>query len=187
MIGAYDGWPSSTSTAGLQVRYTVQDVPISPWLSPSNWKYTITQDSPMLANFNDGVLDISLQVMGSNRMGFKPWPAFLHLKRNRPISPLVPVMVGDNPNSMGPRVPVVTRVARSERRATGEGRESRGLCPLFAGQQAATLVTSSHAVVQFGCDCTGVGCGCFYHLPLEGTPQHNLCGAGRRAGMWSTR
>ena len=120
VIGAYDGWPSSTSTAGLQVRYTVQDVPVSPWLTNTTWTYTLTVDSPMLANLNDGVLDINLQVLGASRMAFKPWPAFLHLKRNRAISPLVPVMVGDSVNSMANKVPAVTRVARSDRKAAGK-------------------------------------------------------------------
>lgn len=91
-----------------------------PWLTPASWTYTITQDSPWLANLKDGVLDLNLQVMGASRLQYKPWPAFLHLKRGRDISSLVRVMVGDNPTSMGPRVPAVTRVARTERTAAGE-------------------------------------------------------------------
>jgi hypothetical protein len=114
------GWSQGRTPSGIQVRYTAQDVPISPWLAPSAWTYTITQDSPYLANLNDGVLDLSLQVMGTNRLTYRPWPAFLHLKRNRTLSALVPVMVGDNPTSMGPRIPGVTRVAKSERRAISE-------------------------------------------------------------------
>lgn len=47
--------------SGIQVRYVAQDVPISPWLAPSAWSYTITVDSPWLANLNDGVLDLNLQ------------------------------------------------------------------------------------------------------------------------------
>lgn len=57
-----DGWPTGTTPAGITVRYTAQDTPISPWLTPATWTYTITQDSPWLAAVKDGVLDLSLQV-----------------------------------------------------------------------------------------------------------------------------
>lgn len=91
---------------------------------------------------------MNLQMMGASRLQYKPWPAFLHLKRGRDISPLVPVMVGDNPTSMGPRVPAVTRVARTERTAAGEwGKEAlvTGL-PLPAGGGSWSLVPTQGQV-----------------------------------------
>lgn len=61
-IGPRDGWPTGVTPVGISVRYTAQDIPISPWLAPATWTYTITQDSPWLAAVKDGVLDLSLQV-----------------------------------------------------------------------------------------------------------------------------
>lgn len=106
--------------SGLSVRYTAQGVPISPWLKTYPFTYSIAQDSAWLSTVKDGVLDLNLQVMGSNRMLVRPWPAFLHLKRGNDLSPLVPIMVGDNPTSMGPRVAAVTRVTRTDRKASGK-------------------------------------------------------------------
>jgi hypothetical protein len=114
-----NGNPTGTIPTGIQVRYTAQDVPISPWLAPTSWTYTLTFDSAWLANLNDGVLDLSVQVMGQTRMQFRPWPAFLHMNRGLQQSALVPIMVGDSLTSMAWRVPGVTRIARSERKESG--------------------------------------------------------------------
>lgn len=140
------GYAIDTTPTGIQVRYTAQDIPISPWLTPATWTFTLTLSNAGLAWVKDGVLDLSLQVIGTTRMSYKPWPAFLHLKRGQTLSPLVPVMVGDNLNSMANRVPVVTRVARSEREKNGWSHLMRDVTLSYSGNSAAIAACPTHFV-----------------------------------------
>lgn len=101
-------------------------VPVSGWLAPGAWDLRLNATSAALRFHKDGVLDISLEVSGPARQMYRPWPAFLHLKRNRPLSSLVPVMLGDTPTMAGVWVPGVTRIDRRERRAANPGACARG-------------------------------------------------------------
>lgn len=107
--------------SGVDVRYTVHGLPVSPWLAPeSSFLYTIRIDNPALQGLPAGVHDLSLEVRGANRYDFKPYPAFLHIKRGaEPVSPLVPVIVADNPYSESVWSPGVTYANPAERRLTG--------------------------------------------------------------------
>jgi hypothetical protein len=80
--------------AGVQVRYTVHDVPVSDWLS-APYIYTLSIDNGALGTLQDGVHDLSLEVQGPARETFKPRPVYLHLARGRPVSPLVPILGRD--------------------------------------------------------------------------------------------
>jgi hypothetical protein len=114
-------WTSAYRWGGTELKLSVADLC---WGSSGTWTFcamssSLTSDMGRsrltLGGLRHCWLQMRLQVLGATRGEYRPWPAFLHLKRGRVVSPLVPVMVGDNPTSMGPRIPVVTRLARSER------------------------------------------------------------------------
>mmetsp|Transcript_17951 Transcript_17951/g.38548 ORF Transcript_17951/g.38548 Transcript_17951/m.38548 type:complete len:859 (+) Transcript_17951:175-2751(+) len=107
----------------INVRYTVMGVPVSGWLTPSaaSFPFNLSISNPALRYVKDGVADLSVEVRGTARMDYKPWPAFLHLMRGLPLSPLVPIMGGDQVNLGSGWVPGVTRVARTERRQNDRG------------------------------------------------------------------
>eukprot|EP00775_Hariotina_reticulata_P008648 gene8648-8829_t len=110
-----DPWTEGLSAQNIQVRYTVMGIPVSKWLSSSNLDLDLSVNAPALNHVKDGVLDISVEVMGTDRAQYKPWPAFLHLKRGRALTPLVPVMVGDFVTSTPNWIPLVTRMDRTDR------------------------------------------------------------------------
>jgi len=74
----------------------VQGLPVSPWLSWGKRVYTLPITHPMLEYLKDGVLDISVDLKpGKGRLAFKPMPAFLHLKRGRPLGSLRSMVMHD--------------------------------------------------------------------------------------------
>jgi len=96
-------------------------LPVSRWLSPSNLDLDLAENSPALNHVKDGVLDISVEVMGADKAQYKPWPAFLHLQRGKPLSALVPVMAGDALMSTPNWIPIATRVDRADRLTVVKG------------------------------------------------------------------
>lgn len=77
--------------SGIEIRYTVHDVPVSDWQSPAT-PFTLRIDNPALDVLTDGFHDISVDVRGANRERFKPHRAFLHITRGREVSTLVPII-----------------------------------------------------------------------------------------------
>jgi hypothetical protein len=78
----------------IQVRYMVHGVPISDWL-PTPFTFNILISNPAFDSLPDGLHDISVDVMGSSKMDYKPRPMFLHLLRGKAVSPIVPLMSRD--------------------------------------------------------------------------------------------
>ena len=106
--------------SGIEIRYTVHDVPVSEWLSPGT-PFTLRVDNPALNALSDGFHDISVEVRGPNRAGFKPHRAFLHMTRGREVSTLVPVInsvTGYNGDG-GDFGPAVVYLDSRQRRLTG--------------------------------------------------------------------
>jgi hypothetical protein len=82
--------------SGIEVRYTVHNVPVSAWLLPP-FTFVLNIDNPALAGLSDGFHDINLEARGAGRNSFKPQPAFLHLTRaHGAISTMVPIIAGDD-------------------------------------------------------------------------------------------
>lgn len=119
IIGANNYEILDPAQSGIEIRYTVHGVPVSGWL-PSPFTYQLSIDNPALDNLADGFHDISLEARGSARNDFKPHPVFLHLTRGRPLSPLVPIIAGDDQGAgPAPEGPGVVYVDPANRRMIG--------------------------------------------------------------------
>lgn len=105
--------------SGIEVRYTVHNVPVSGWLPPP-FSFVLNIDNPALNALSDGFHDISLEARGAGRNNFKPQPAFLHLTRMGTLSPVVPIIAGDDGGAgPPPDGPGVLYVNGADRRFTG--------------------------------------------------------------------
>lgn len=70
------------ATSGLQMRYTVHNVPVSDWLDPP-FRFELRIDNPALSQLQDGVHDLSVDVRGAGRADFKPLRGFVHISRDK--------------------------------------------------------------------------------------------------------
>ncbi len=69
------------SDSGIQLRYLVKNIPVSDWLDPP-FRFELKIDNPALAQLQDGVHDLSVDVRGASRADFKPRRGFVHLSRD---------------------------------------------------------------------------------------------------------
>jgi Calx-beta domain/Fibronectin type III domain len=95
IIGSNNYETLDPSQSGIEVRYTVHNVPVSGWLAPP-FIFVLNINNPALGSLSDGFHDISFEARGAARNNFKPQPAFLHLTRHGAISPVVPIIAGDD-------------------------------------------------------------------------------------------
>ena len=111
----------SPADSGIDIRYTVHEVPVSDWLPPSsNFEFTLRIDNPALDALTDGFHDISVEVRGANRLRFKPHRAFLHITRRREVSTLVPIINSvTSYNGQGDFGPAVVYIDSRQRRMRG--------------------------------------------------------------------
>ncbi len=81
---------------GHEVQYTVRGIPLSPWLPVTAADYTVTLNNPALAQIQDGIHDLSVDVRGPNRGDFQPLPMYLHIHRMQAVAPTVPLIARDD-------------------------------------------------------------------------------------------
>jgi hypothetical protein len=90
------------AVSNVLLRYVIHGVPVSDWLQPP-FRHSLAIDHPALAQLQDGVHDLSIEVQGSARDQYKPIRAFLHLTRDKTqgepfgFNQLVPAIT-DHPN-----------------------------------------------------------------------------------------
>jgi hypothetical protein len=119
IIGSSNYETLDPSQSGIEVRYTVHNVPVSNWLAPP-FTFVLKIDNPALGSLSDGFHDISFEARGAARNNFKPQPAFLHLTRHGVISPVVPIIAGDDGGAgPPPDGPGVLYVNGADRRFRG--------------------------------------------------------------------
>lgn len=90
--------PIPVNESGIEVQYTVHDVPVSGWIAPDSttnegFVFNLTIDNPAVAALSDGFHHISVNVRGVDKPKYRPAPIFAHMTRNNAaLSPMVPII-----------------------------------------------------------------------------------------------
>ena len=91
------GGPIDLGDLGLEIRYTLNDTPLSPWLRYP-YMYTFGLETKAVANMkSDGFHILSLEHRGPSQSRYKPRAIFLHLSRSgRPIDTRIAIIEGEH-------------------------------------------------------------------------------------------